>query len=103
VTETVRRRRIDILVDAPLMRRVTAAADAAGVSGYTISPTLSGMGTHGRWSDDQLTGAAAKQWFVTVTAAEKADALVDALVPLLDTHGLLLMLSDVEVVRGGKF
>lgn len=103
MTTTVQRRKIEILVDMPLLRRVTEAAEAAGVSGHTLLPTLGGAGQAGSWSDDQITGAQAKAIFVTVTTAEKAQALIEALAPLLDSHGLLLMTSLVEVVRGGKF
>jgi hypothetical protein len=100
---TIQRRRIEILVDQPLVRRITETADKIGVTGYTLLPTLGGKGGHGRWTDDQLTGASAKTMFWTVTTDEKAQALVAALSPLLDSHGLLLTLSTVEVVREAKF
>ncbi len=99
----VQRRKVEVLVDAPLVRRVVALAEAAGVSGYTLLPTLGGAGRGGRWSDDQVTGAQAKVVFVTVTTDEKAAVLAEALAPLLDSHGLLLMVSAVGVVRGAKF
>lgn len=99
----VQRRKIEILVDMPLLRRVTEAAAAAGVSGHTLLPVLGGTGQGGSWSDDQVTGAQAKVIFVTVTSEEKAQALIAALTPMLDSHGLLLTTSAVEVVRGGKF
>lgn len=100
---TVQRRKIEILVDAPLVRRVEAAAAAAGVTGYTLLPTLGGSGGGGRWSDDQVTGAQAKVMFVTITNDAKAAALTDALAPLLESHGLLLVSSVVDVVRAEKF
>ena len=50
-----------------------------------------------------MTGAQAKVVFVTVTTDEKAAALAEALAPLLDSHGLVLMTSAVGVVRGAKF
>lgn len=103
MTDTVQRRKLEILVDAPLVRRITAAAEAAGVSGYTLLPAAGGAGRGGRWSDDQLTGAEAKLMFMTITTADKAVALIDALAPLLDSHGLLLIASEVEVVRGARF
>lgn len=99
----VQRRKIEILVDMPLLRRVTEAAAAAGVSGHTLLPTLGGAGQGGSWSDDQVTGAQAKVMFVTVTSEDRAEALIAALAPMLDSHGLLLTTSLVEVVRGGKF
>lgn len=103
MTSTVQRRKIEILVDAPLVRRIVAAAEAAGVTGYTLLPTLGGAGHGGRWSDDQLTGAEAKVMFVTITNDAKAAALTDALAPLLESHGLILVTSAVEVVRAAKF
>ena len=103
MTQMVSRRRIEVLVDAPLVRRVTAAAAAAGVTGYTLLPTLGGAGESGPWSDDQVSGAEAKVMFLTVTSEQKAAALIDALTPLLESHGLILMTGVVDVVRGSKF
>lgn len=99
----VQRRKIEILVDMPLLRRVTEAAAAAGVSGHTLLPTLGGTGQGGSWADDQVSGAQTKVMFVTVAAEQKAQALIAALAPLLDSHGIVLTTSIVDVVRGGKF
>ena len=103
MVNTVQRRKIEILVDAPLIRRVVAAAEAVGVTGYTLLPTLGGAGHGGRWSDDQVTGAEAKVMFVTITNSTKAAALADALAPLLQSLSLILVSGDVEVVRPEKF
>lgn len=103
MVNTIQRRKIEVLVDAPLVRRVVAAAEAAGVTGYTLLPTLGGAGHGGRWSDDQVTGAQAKVMFVTITNDAKAAALTDALAPLLESHGLLLVSGVVDVVRAEKF
>ncbi|QJE74150.1 hypothetical protein HHL28_14620 [Aerophototrophica crusticola] len=103
MTDTVARRKIEVLVDAPLLPRLTALADKAGVTGYTLLPALGGSGAGGRWSEDQVTGAQSKVLFMAVMSADKADKLVDALGPLLESHGLLLIASTVDVVRGGKF
>jgi hypothetical protein len=103
MVNTVQRRKIEILVDAPLVRRVIAAAEAVGVTGYTLLPTLGGAGHGGRWSDDQVTGAEAKVMFVTITNSTKAAALTDALAPLLQSLGLILVSGEVEVVRPEKF
>jgi nitrogen regulatory protein PII len=100
---TVKRKKIEVMVDMPLARRVIEAAERVGIGAHTLMPTISGSGSHGGWSDDQLSGAAAKVMFVTITSAEKASALIEALAPLLDDYGLMLVASDVEVVRGGKF
>jgi nitrogen regulatory protein PII len=101
--ETVQRRKIEVLVDAPLARRITQTADEVGVTGYTIMPTLGGGGRGGRWQDDQVSGADAKVIFVTVTNDAKAEAFIEAVAPFLESHRLILMTSIVEVLRPGKF
>jgi len=101
--ETIRRRRIEVLVDAPLARRIVDHALAVGIAGYTLLPTLEGQGASGHWSDDQLSGAQSKLMFLSVTNADKADAFVERVGPLLDSYGLILLLSDVDVVRAEKY
>lgn len=103
MTPTVTRRKIEILVDAPLVRRVVAAAEAVGIAGYTLLPTLGGAGRSGPWTDDQVTGAEAKIMFVTVTSSERCEQLITTLAPLLESYGLVLLASDVAVVRGARF
>ncbi len=101
--KTVTRRRIEILVDMPLVRRVTALAEQHGITAYSILPVIGGMGSRGRWSDDQLTGAEAKAMFIAISSDAHSDAFIDAVTPLLESHGLILLISPVEVIRGTKF
>ena len=103
MTDTVERVRVEILVDQPLLRRVEQIARDAGINGYTLLPSLGGLGASGSWRDDQLSGAQAKILFLTITSRTRAERLTDALADLLDSHGLLLVISRVEVVRGAKF
>ena len=100
--ETVIRKRIEILADTPLIRRITAAIDAAGISGWTILPVASGSGREGVWRDEQITGVD-KSLVLTIASAEKAAELAEALAPVLTSHGLLLTMWDVEVIRGERF
>ena len=103
MTATVQRRKVEILVDRPLVPRILAAAESVGVTGYTLIATLGGAGRAGLWREDQVSGADSKLIFMTLTTAEKAAALTDALADLLESHGLLLMTSTVDVVRGENF
>jgi hypothetical protein len=101
--ETVTRKRLEILIDRPLAPRLVEAAVTAGVSGYTLIPVQSGSGRQGAWRDDPISGAEAKSIFLTIASEEKAHRLVELLAPYLDTHGMLLTISDVQVVRGERF
>jgi PII-like signaling protein len=103
MTDTIHRRRIEVLADEPLIPAIVRIAAEAGIHYYTLLPTLGGAGAHGRWRDDQLSGATAKVMLLVVTSADHAKAFIDRLAPLLESHHLMLMSSDVEVVRSAKF
>ena len=100
--QTVARKRIEILADAPLLPRLLAAFEACDIGGHTIFPVSGGSGRTGRWSEDRLTGTS-KLMLMAIASDEHAAALVDQLAPLLDSHRLLLTLSTVEVIRGDRF
>lgn len=100
--ETVIRKRIEILADRPLVKRVTQAIDEAEISGWTILPVTAGSGREGRWREERVTGAD-KVLVLTIASADKATALTERLAPILTSHGFLLTMWDVQVVRGERF
>lgn len=103
MTQTFTRKRVEILVDSPLAQRLVDFAAEAGIAGYTLIPVQSGSGHGGAWRDDHVSGAQSKTIFLTIASQEKADRFVDLLAPILSDYGMLLTLSDVEVVRGDRF
>jgi PII-like signaling protein len=100
--ETVTRKRLEILADAPLVPRVVAALHNAGIGGHTIIPAIAGEGRRGEWSEERLTGAT-KQLVIAIASEAHAGEFIDAIGPLLTSHRLLLTISDVGVVRGDRF
>ena len=100
--ETIVRKRIEILTDQALVRRVTTAIDAAGISGWTVLPVESGKGSGGVWHEERVLGTD-KALVITIANPEKAALLAQSLAPILSSHGLLLTMWDVEVIRGEKF
>jgi hypothetical protein len=97
------RRKIEIIVDAPLAPRVTALIDAIGATGYTLFQSIGGRGAEGAWREDQLTGAQQKVLIKIIANEETADSLVERLAGELDRYSCIIYLSTVEVVRAGKF
>lgn len=100
--ETVIRKRIEILSDSALARRVTEAIDRAGITGWTVTPVLSGKGREGHWREERVMGTD-KVFVLTIASQDKAMALAEDLAPILSSHGLLLTMWDVEVIRGERF
>lgn len=103
MTNNIIRRRIEVLVDRPLVPLIVDAANTAGIAGYSLLPVMGGAGLGGAWSDDEISGAQAKLIFLAVASQDKTDRLVELLSPLLDSHGLILFIGTVQVVRGARY
>jgi hypothetical protein len=100
---TVTRKRVEIIADAPLGSRIVSACMTAGVGGYSVLPLSGGAGRSGAWTSGGLTDAEEKVMIVMIAAPETTARLVDALSPILDSYGVLLTIGDVDVVRPERF
>ena len=103
MVQTVPRKRIEILVDTPLVPRVVTLLKAVDISGWSLIHVDSGGGRTGEWQQDDVTGASTKTIVLAIASDIKTDELIDAIAPLLDSYGMLLTVGDVQVVRGERF
>ncbi|MFN3516118.1 MAG: P-II family nitrogen regulator [Novosphingobium sp.] len=100
--QTFTRKRIDILVDAPLCDWLVEQAAAAGIIHHSILPVESGLGRTGPWRTESF-GTVAKRMFLALTNEHKAAALLERIAPDIERYGLVVALQEVEVVRGERF
>lgn len=100
--QTIIRKRIEILADAPLERLVTDAIEEAGIIGWSIIALAGGKGHHGEWRGDSLI-VTDKSLIVTIAPEAKAHVLAEKLAPLLTSHKMLFSMWNVEVIRGEHF
>lgn len=101
---TVARKKIEVLVDTPLLSRIQQLAQNAGVRGFTLQRTVGGSGGQGRWRAEEITGGAgSKLLFTTIVDEAGADRFLSHLEPLLNEYGLIVAVSVVEVIRGERF
>ena len=100
--ETVTRKRIEILADKALQKRVTDAIDNAGITGWTIVPVTSGKGREGLWREESVMGTD-KVFVLTIAAEDKAMTLAEELAPMLTNFGFILNMWDVQVIRAERF
>lgn len=103
MVELVSRKRIEILIDAPLSEWLVETAASAGIAHHTLMNLHSGKGRTGSWRDEDVSGAVSKRMFIAIANAEKVQRLIDALAPHLDAYGLVVTIADVDVVRGERF
>ena len=101
--ETHVRKKIEIIVDAPLTERVTRTIDDIGATGYTVFRSIGGRGADGVWQEDQLTGTQQKVLIKIIVSERKADQLIDTLSTQLERYSCIMYVSTVEVVRAEKF
>lgn len=97
-------KRIEIIIEAPLERRLTAVLDEAGARGYTILPVLGGNGQSGPWSrEGQVSRAGGMVAVVCITSPDRVDPLLDAAFKVVERHIGVVSVGDVEVVRPNRF
>lgn len=102
--ELVQRKRLEIVVESILLRAVRRCLDDHGATGYTILPVKGGRGEAGEWSrEGQVSAAAEMSIVVCLTTEERAEAIVEAALPLLSRGHGVISVSDAQVARPEKF
>lgn len=102
--DTYQKKRLEILVEAPIAKKVAALLQAKGAHGYTILPTLGGLGHDGAWSSDgQISSAGQMVMILCILDQSVQDAVLDELFPLLSRQIGTVSVSDCEVVRRERF
>lgn len=102
--QTFKKKRIDIVIEAPILRRLLTLFDDIGVVGYTVVPVLAGGGKSGPWQSEGMVGGAGqlRNVFVIIDEA-RVDEILEPVFKLVSRHIGIVSLSDVEVVRGEQF
>lgn len=101
--ETHLRKRLDIIVEAPLQRRLVELLEAEGARGYTVLPCLAGKGHEGVWQQGEISDAFARRLFVVIAPEPLARRVMAAARELLRDYSAIITLSDVEVIRADHF
>ncbi|MFM1815070.1 MAG: hypothetical protein RLZ98_1765 [Pseudomonadota bacterium] len=101
---TYPKKRIDIMVEAPLMNRVISILEQNGAGGYTVMPAIAGKGKDGSWHRDGLVGrvGAVVQVFCIIDESELDDILTP-LFSLVSQQIGIVTISDVQVIRPDHF
>ena len=102
--QTHPKKRIDIIIELPLLRRITERFDKTGVSGYSVLPVIAGRGQSGEWSaGGQVSEVGQMAAIICIVDAGKVDAVLDEVFVVVRKQIGLVTVSDVSVVRSERF
>ena len=97
-------KRVEIIIEAPLSKRLTDALIKAGVTGYTVLPVLGGSGLSGEWSrEGQVSRASGMVAVVCLIRPERLDGLLEAAFAVVERHIGVVSVTDAEVLRAERF
>jgi nitrogen regulatory protein PII len=93
-------KRIEIVIEEPLVPRVAERLEALGAPGYTLITRASGRGDRGLRRADEPTGTATNCVFIIACEDEATvQRIVEAIRPLLTRFGGICLVSDASWVR----
>jgi hypothetical protein len=101
--ETFRRKRLEIVVEAPMLEALERMLGEIGVTGYTVVAGREGSGSSGRWIEEGFTSAFEKRIVIAVTTADTAEKVFARLKTFFQRYSGVVFASDVDVMRAEKF
>lgn len=102
--ELHRKKRIEIIIERVVARRLTDVLDRAGVLGYTVFPAQGGRGQEGVWDRNGLVSAAGHMVaIVCIIDASRLDETLEKIYAVVERQIGIVAVSDVEVIRSEHF
>lgn len=96
-------KRVEIIIEAPMEGRLTAALMGAGVTGFTVLPVLGGSGRSGQWTREGQVGRSGMVAVVCLIRPDRLDALLDATFAVVERHIGVVSVTDAKVLRAERF
>jgi len=102
--ETHEAKRVEIIIEAPMERRLTRAIREAGVTGYTVLPVLGGSGRSGTWTrEGQVSAAGGMVAVVCLIRSDRLEELLDAAFRVVESHIGVVSVTEAQVLRAERF
>jgi nitrogen regulatory protein PII len=97
-------KRVEIIIEAVMERRLTRVLIDAGVTGYTVLPVHGGSGRSGEWSrEGQVGRAGGMVAVICLIRPERLDALLDAAFSVVERHIGVVSVTDCAILRAERF
>ena len=97
-------KRVEIIIEAALERRLTDTLTEAGVTGFTVLPVLGGSGASGQWSrDGQISRASGMVAVVCLIRPDRLEDLLSSAFAVVERHIGVVSITDAQVLRAERF
>lgn len=98
------KKRIEIVVEAPVLGRLLTVLDDLAVTGYTVMPALAGRGREGSWRrEGQVSDTGRMMVVFCIVDAQRVDAVLEPVFKLVSRQIGIVTVSDVAVIRPEHF
>ncbi|NQY97796.1 MAG: DUF190 domain-containing protein [Henriciella sp.] len=95
---------IELIIERMAHKRACRVLESAGMTGYTVFPAMAGYGGSKRWSrDTDISASADMVSIVSIGDEDKVRNTMDEIASLLGAHIGIVTLTEVEVMRPGRF
>lgn len=102
--QTHNAKRVEIMIEAVMLRRLTEALESADVTGWSVLPVLGGSGRSGAWSrEGQIGRGTGMVQVICLIRPEKLDPLLDAAFKVVERHIGVISVTDTKVLRAERF
>lgn len=101
--QTHARAKLEILVEAPIVRRISDLLTGQGVRNITILPVVAGTDASGDWAEIGVTDAFERRLLVCVCAEAVADTVMERLADVFARYPGAVYRSQVQVMRSERF
>ncbi|MEL7048139.1 MAG: DUF190 domain-containing protein [Pseudomonadota bacterium] len=102
--ETFKKKRIEIVIEALVLKRLLDVFQAHDIKGYTVYSAQAGSGDSGPWqAEGVLSGMQELRVVFCIVDESRVDKVLEPVFKLVSRHIGIVTVSDVQVVRGHQF
>lgn len=103
--QTHSKKRLEIIVEAPMLTRLLHRLDQSDVTGYTVLPAIAGKGlSAGSWQSEGLVSDTGRMLLVIcIVDPSRIDKVLETAYELVSMQIGIVSVSDVMVVRAEHF
>ncbi len=101
--QTHKAKRVEIIIEAVMERRLTEVLVESGVTGFTVLPVSGGSGRSGQWTREGQVGRTGMVAVVCLIRPDRLEELLEAAFRVVNRHIGVVSVTDCEVLRAERF